>query len=290
MNKIDTIGVLAHPRRAESIPIAQQIAAHAGAQGLQTWVRTDWRDGEVQDLVAATSLLVAIGGDGAMLRAARVCAPHHVPVFGVNMGYLGFLTESSPEKWADDLARILRDDYWLESRLMITGEIWREGACIAQDDALNDVVVGRGAAAKTVRLVTYIDGHWATNYNADGLIIATATGSTAYALAAGGSILPPELDNIMMVPVAPHLSMERPVILAKGASLKIVVSPETQTETVVTIDGRTTVPLQAGDEVRVHASTNRSLFIRLQERNYFFRSLMDRMEPRFSPKNPPEDT
>lgn len=142
---------------------------------------------------------------------------------------------------------------------------------------------------RTVHLEAYINDGWATNYNADGLIIATATGSTAYALAVGGPILPPELDNIMMIPIAPHLSMERPVILSQGATVKIVVSPKTRTEPIVTIDGQNPVKLEIGDEVRVKASENRSSFVRLQERNYFFRSLMDRMEPRFLPSQPPDE-
>ena len=290
MQSVEIIGILAHPYRPESIPVARQIAEQTRSRGVKVWLEETWNEEiELQQQIKGSHLLLAIGGDGAMLHAARLCAPFSVPVLGVNIGYLGFLTETSPEAWENCLDLILKGQYWIETRLMITGEIWHEGNCIAREDALNDVVVSRGAVAKSVHLEAYIDGAWATNYNADGLVIATATGSTAYALATGGPILPPELDNILMIPVAPHLSMERPVVLSQGVTVRIVVSPRTQTETVVTVDGRSTARLVPGDVVLVRASENRSLFLRLQERNYFFRSLMDRMEPRFSPRHPDEN-
>jgi NAD+ kinase len=282
------IGILAHPRRPESIAVALQVQAIAQHKHTETWLRETWNYTDIRANLLDTDFVVAIGGDGAMLQAARACAPFRVPVFGLNMGYLGFLTEASPEQWSTCLDRILAKEYWVETRLMIIGEIWRKGNCLAREEALNDVVVSRGGAAKAIRLDAYIDDDWITTYNADGLIIATATGSTAYALAVGGPIMPPDLDNILMVPVAPHFSMERPVILSQGAQVKVIVSPLTQAETAVSIDGQTAMPLEAEDEVRVHASENRSLFIRLQGRNYFFRSLMDRMEPRFLPRYPLE--
>lgn len=287
MKPIQTIGILAHPRREQSIPVAEKIQVQAQQQGMQTWLCEQWTKRCNDERIPQSDAVVVIGGDGAILQASRICAPHQVPVFGVNMGYLGFLTEATPNQWENCVGALQRGEYWIESRLMIRGEIFREGKMLNAEDALNDVVVGRGAVAKTIHLDAYIDGEWATGYNADGLIIATATGSTAYALAAGGPIMPPELDNILMIPVAPHLSMERPVILSQGATVTIIISPRTETETMVTIDGSTTVTLHQGDEVRVHASENRSRFIRLQGRNYFFRSLMDRMEPRFQPKYPP---
>lgn len=289
-NPIQTIGILAHPRRAESVPVARMVEQHTQQCGLTTWVKEIWTDEDVQEWMPKTDIIVAIGGDGAMLQAGRLCAPYQVPVFGLNMGYLGFLAEAKPDDWESSLARILKGEYWIERRLMISGEVWRRGLHLWQGDALNDIVVSRSSAAKTVHLEAYIDDGWVTNYNSDGVIIATATGSTAYALAAGGPILPPELDNLMLVPIAPHLSMERSVVLSQGATLKIVVSPQTRTEPSLTIDGQNPVDLQVGDEVRVKAAQNRSLFLRLQERNYFFRSLMDRMEPRFLPKHPPKQS
>jgi len=283
---IKTIGVLAHPRRPETIPVAHEIAETITRHNLQAWVSEDGTDSLSQAQVKGSDFVVVIGGDGAMLRAMRFCAPLDIPVFGINMGYLGFLTESTPEKWEKCLGKILKNNYWVEKRFMLTSEIWRNVTCIARENVLNEVVVSRGEVAKTVHLDAYINDEWATYYNADGVVIATATGSTAYALAVGGPILPPELDNMLIVPIAPHISMERPVVLSQGASVKIVISPRTQTDVVVTVDGRSMEKIEAEDEVRVYASEYRASFIRLQGRNYFFRSLMDRMEPRFSPRRP----
>ncbi len=286
-NTLSRIGFLAHPSRPETADIAAVLAEQTRAQGFEVWLRAQWNETDTQDLIAESDMVVSIGGDGAVLHVSRLCAPHQVPVFGVNMGYLGFLTEARPDTWPDCLQALAKGDYWVESRLMITGEIYRDGACILNEDALNDVVISRGSRANTIHLVTYIDGQWATNYHADGLIIATSTGSTAYALAAGGPILPPELNNILLVPVAPHFSMERPLVLAQGVTLKLVISPRTHTETVVTLDGRVTTILQKDDEVHVRSSDNRGRFIRLQDRNYFYRSLMERIEPRFATNSPP---
>jgi NAD+ kinase len=285
---IQTIGILAHPRRPESAQVARTVQQHTQQRGLTTWIKEIWTEADIQESLPTTDMIVAIGGDGAMLQAGRLCAPYQVPVFGLNMGYLGFLAEATPDEWDGCLERLIAGDYWIESRLMIRGEVWRENRQLSQGDALNDIVVSRNSAAKTIHLEAYIDDGWVTNYNADGLIIATATGSTAYALAAGGPILPPELDNIMLVPIAAHLSMDRSVVLSQGASLTIIVSAQTRTEPSLTIDGQNPIALQIGDEVRVKAGPHRSLFTRLQGRNYFFRSLMDRMEPRFLPKHPPK--
>jgi NAD+ kinase len=149
-------------------------------------------------------------------------------------------------------------------------------------------VVSRGAIAKLVRLEAYIDGGWATTYYCDGLIIATPTGSTAYALAVGGPILPPELKNILLAPVAPHLSMDRPMVLSQGATVEVVVEPHTLIEVTITVDGEMVADLQAADRVIVRSSDHVSRFVRLRERNYFYRSLLDRLEPRV-PARPNEN-
>ncbi|WP_119065245.1 NAD(+)/NADH kinase [Aggregatilinea lenta] len=280
------IGILAHPLRQGTAPIAQDIARWLEAHGIETWMRTAWDASRAQPLVENTDLVIAIGGDGAMLRAARVCAPEHVPVLGVNTGHLGFLTEISPEDWQTALETLLRGEYWLENRMMLRCEVRQRGMELAHGDALNDVVISRGAIARSVRLETYIDGGWATTYHGDGLIVASPTGSTAYGLAVGGPILPPELKNILVVPIAPHLSMDRPMVLAQGSTIEVVVDPQSLTEVVLTIDGELIASLESGDQVIVRASESVGQFVRLRERNYFYRSLLDRLEPRV-PARPP---
>lgn len=282
------IGVLAHPLRPQSFPLAERIAGYLRQHDVDAWARTRWDEDEVAQAITELDLIVAIGGDGAMLRAARVGAPCGVPVLGINMGQLGFLTEiSGPEAWEAPLRQVLAEDgCWIEARMMIQATLTRNGVVVKQGEALNDVVIGRGSAPRTIRLETYIDGGWATTYHCDALIIATATGSTAYALACGGPILPPELRNILIVPVAPHLSMERPLVLAEGATVDVLPTPDQSGEIVMTLDGVFISHVHAGDTIRVQASQYVSRFVRLRERNYFYRSLLDRLEPRVQPHQP----
>jgi NAD+ kinase len=275
------MGVLAHPTRAQTAPVAERIAASLRACGLDVWQFSQWDDELVRPLIAGTDMVVAIGGDGAMLRAARVCAPFNVPLLGVNMGHLGFLTEiQRPENWENHLDAILNERFWIEQRMMIDVTATRDERMLARSDALNDVVISRGAVTHTIRLDTYIDGDWTTSYNADALIVATATGSTAYALATGGPILPPDLRNILVVPVAPHLSLDRPIVLPEGAMIEVVITPDSQTDIIVATDGIQMCDMVSGDRVHVQASQNVSRFVRLREKNYFYRSLLDRLEPR----------
>jgi len=278
------VGVLAHPLRPGTAPLAQEIAAYLEARSIQTWVRTAWDASRARPLVHDSDLIIAIGGDGAMLRAARVCAPENVPVLGINTGTLGFLAEVSPEEWPRGLELLLSGQYWIEQRMMIRCDVQRDGVTITSTDVLNDVVVSRGAIAKSIRLEAYIDGNWATTYHCDGLIIATPTGSTAYALAVGGPILPPELKNILVVPVAPHLSMDRPMVLSQGATVQVRIEPNTLAEVVLTADGELIASLESTDEVVVRASSSVSQFVRLRDKNYFYRSLLDRLEPHIPPR------
>lgn len=287
LTEFKTIGVLAHPRRPQTAPLAERIASQLRAHGVETWVCTEWTEADVLESVAHSDMVVAIGGDGAMLRAARVCALDNVPVLGVNMGNLGFLTEiDDPAKSEAHFDRLLAGDYWIETRMMIMAQVWRGEQIIAEEHALNDVVINRSTVTSIVRLEMYIDQDWATTYSADALIIATATGSTAYALASGGPILPPELHNILVVPVAPHLSMDRPIVLSQGAVVDVIVADGSTVEVALTVDGTVVKTLKSGDRVQVQASDNVSRFVRLRSRNYFYRSLLDRLEPRISLPQP----
>jgi NAD+ kinase len=275
--------------RPATAPVAERIAGYLESRGVDAWCCGQWDDPQITDQVRDSDMVIAIGGDGSMLRASRVCARYGVPVLGVNMGHLGFLTEiSEAEDWKQALDSVLRGDYWIEARMMIHAALLRAGLVLAEGDALNDVVISRQAATHMILLETYIDKDWATTYNADALIIATATGSTAYALACGGPILPPELRNILIVPVAPHLSMDRPIVLAEGATVEVVAAADNTAAIVLSLDGVPAGQVQPGDTIRIQASDSVSRFVRLRERNYFYRSLLDRLEPRLPVRAEPE--
>lgn len=160
---------------------------------------------------------------------------------------------------------------------MLRATARRNSEILGQSEALNDVVVGRGARARVVHLRVEVDGGYLATYIADGLIVATPTGSTAYALAAGGPILPPQLRNILLVPIAPHLSMARPIVLSEGVTVRITVTGGRPA--VLTVDGEIQAELESGDEVVVEASPHVTRFARVQERTYFYKTLVARLVP-----------
>jgi len=273
------IGILYHPKIAASRVLGVEVARWLEVRGHSVWQGSGWDEAAVKDHIDQFHLLITLGGDGTILRAARMGARHQVPILGINMGRLGFLAEVQPDEWREKLTRVLRGQYWLEERMMLTAELWRGGerleGCLQSHEALNDVVVSRGSLARIIRLVLDVDGEHVTTYSGDGLIVSTATGCTAYALACGGPILPPELRGILLVPIAPHLSLDRAIILADGAMVSIDVS--TDHTAILTIDGQASVELADGDRVVVHASPYSGLFVRTQGKGYFYHTLMERL-------------
>lgn len=282
-DNLQCIGVLAHPTRPRTAPLAERIAQSLIARGIDAWSYTTWESDDVEADIRRADLVIAIGGDGAMLKAARVGAPYGVPVLGVNMGRLGFLTEiTEPDEWEMTLGRVLRGEYWIETRMMVTVSIMQGGVTHQQADALNDVVISGSGVGKMVQLALYIDGNWTTTYHADALIISTPTGSTAYALAVGGPILPPDLRNILILPSAPHLSMERPIVLSQGSQVEVRIIPSTRSDVVTLVDGIDLGMIPPDASLTIQASQHEARFVRLRERNYFYRSLLDRLEPRIN--------
>ncbi len=225
--------------------------------------------------IADVDVLVVLGGDGTILRAARLAAPLDVPVFGVNLGRVGFLSETNPDSWEEILPKVLEGNYWIERRLMLRSSVLRDGLEIASMIGLNDVVVSRAAKVRVVRFHLFVDEDLVITYTADGLITATPTGSTAYSMAAGGPLLPPQLQNFLVLPVAPHLSFERPLVLYPDAVVKIKVEMDHQA--IATADGQNPVILVNGDEVVIRKHERESLFARVDGPSYFYHRLMQRL-------------
>jgi NAD+ kinase len=268
-------GLLHHPKLPQSLDLAEEMAHHLEERGVYPWLGSAWDEEEVARHVGDFDLLITLGGDGTILRAARIAAQQSVPILGLNLGRVGFLAEMEVEDWPEKLQRVLAGEYWLEERVMLHAELWRGGDALGDFEALNDVMIGRASFARVVRLATHIDGSYLTTYVADGLIVATATGSTAYALAVGGPILPPELRNILLIPVASYLSLDRAIVLSEGAQVEIEVS--TDHRAILTIDGQIHKEVEDADRVAVGASPHTCRFVRLQDRAYFYRNLMKRL-------------
>jgi len=269
------VGLLYHPRLAESRVMAAEIFEYIEELGANAWVSSSWDENTVNENLVNLDLLIVLGGDGSMLRAARLGAQHNIPVLTVNMGRLGFLAEVQPAEWPNLVAKAMHGNYWIEQRMMAQAEHHRAGQVVNTYEALNEVVISRGQFARVIRLDTYIDGSFLTTYTADGLILSTPTGSTAYALAAGGPILPPELENLLLIPLAPHLSLDRAIVLSRGATVSVKIS--TDHSATLTVDGQFEIELANEDEVIMSASPSVGRFVRLQEKNYFYGTLMHRL-------------
>ena len=282
--EINHIVVAAHPKISDAKQQAELIADSIDAQNIQ--VTSGYlQDDEITRLVESghTDLLIALGGDGTMLRAGNLCGPNLVPILGINLGNFGFLTEVELRQWKDILPRLIDSDYWIEQRMMLRADQWRDGDSLGTWEVLNEIVVTRGHIIRPVHLTTRVDDRFLTTYVADGMIASTATGSTAYALAAGGPILPPELRNILIVAIAPHLSVDRAVVLSEGATVSITV--HTDHQAVLSPDGQFPVELQDGDRVVACASEHSVQFVRFQDPGYFYRNLTLHMSQNPSARN-----
>jgi NAD+ kinase len=272
-----SVVIITHPQAKEAEDLLPAITRFLGDRGVEVQATTMAKESSEGGLLERpTDMLLAVGGDGTMLRAGSLGAVAGTPVLGINLGRLGFLVEVGRDGWQPALERVLAGDFWLESRMCLHAELLRGGQRVGAWDALNECVVGRGDVARPIRVSAEVDDRMLTRYVADALICATATGSTAYALAAGGPILPPELRNLVLVPVAPHLSLDRAIVLPEGS--RVCIGLDTDHEAALGIDGQDSIPMRGGDEIRVRAGDHDVHFVRLQDRGYFFRNLTSHMD------------
>ncbi len=270
------IAVTAHPKLPNALHEAGEISAYLKQKGLEA-PNGSLNDESLRKRVHAGEfdLLIAVGGDGTMLRVGRLCAPHNIPVLGINKGRLGFLFQIEDEGgWQKMIDQLLAGDFWVENRMTLRAEHLRSGESLGVWQAVNDVVVARGQYLRPIHIRASVDGQYLTTYVADGLIASTATGSTAYALAAGGPILPPEVRNILLIPIAPHLSVDRGVVLSEGSTVSITVLSE---NAVLSLDGQVPSGLAEDDRVDVRAGESTVKFIRFGDPGYFYRNLTAHM-------------
>lgn len=272
------IAIIVHLSIPEGVVRAEEIARYLSEQGVEEVRWGTFQDPELMDLITSgrLDLLITLGGDGTVLHAGSIGAPLGLPILGINMGHFGFLTEIQRGAWRKMLAQLLRGEYRLEERMLLHAEHWRGDSMLGAWHVINEVVVCRGQFVRPIQIETRIDGHVLNTYVADGLIAATPTGSTAYALAAGGPILPPELRNILIIPVAPHLSMDRAIILSQGSGVTMTV--HTTHEAVMSVDGQPPVPMLDGDMIRVASNDYTVHFVRFQDAGYFYRNITAYLE------------
>lgn len=275
MNKI---GIIFHPLNRAACDLASEMESRLQSAGIETWLSSAWEGDTVRARVDGTDLILTVGGDGTILRAAQAVVPHATPMTGVNMGNLGFMTELGAAEVFEQLKPILEGRGWADERALLEAEL--EGSTGDAHTrtlyALNDMVMARGAIARLVRIEARIDGAPLTTYKADGVIVSTATGSTGYALAAGGPILHPHAPEMLLLPIVPHLSASYSLVLPATAEVELkLVSRQPAS---LTVDGHIMAPLNSGAILRVRRSEHTARFLRVHADMSYYGSLESRLK------------
>jgi len=219
-------------------------------------------------LATRSDMVLVLGGDGTMLSAARLLEERAVPILGVNMGGLGFLTEITLDQLYPALEKVFAQEFMVEERLMLRADIHRHGEHVAKATVLNDVVVSKGTLARMIEIQILIDGQFVTRLRGDGLIVSTPTGSTAYSLSAGGPIIHPTVQALILTPICPHTLTHRPLLVPRGVALEVTLTSQVE-GAMATFDGQVGVALVQGDTVAIAVSEHRTQLIRLPDRTYY---------------------
>ena len=275
------VGVLVKPDQPEALKTLCLLAEWCGARGIAMAggprlerARIEAETGcavetmEHAELARHADLLVVLGGDGTMIATARMVGDAGTPVLGVNFGTLGYLTEFTVEEMLPALDAILAGAYTLDRRLMLAAEVFRAGEKLLHDRVLNDVVISKSALARIIEIEAWVDKRFVNCFRADGLIISTPTGSTAYNLSAGGPVIYPSMSAVVITPICPHTLSNRPLVVPDDVEFELVLKTPRE-EVALTLDGQVGVPLEYNDRVAVRKSRTTFNLIQAHTRNYF---------------------
>ena len=256
--------------------LAEEMEIFLRSRTASVWRCSAWEEEQARAEAEGTDLLLTIGGDGTILRAVQVACQYGIPVTGINLGKLGFMTELVADEAMARLSALLAGEGWIDQRAML--EVALEGTAAGPPrtfGALNDVVMARGAIARVVYVETRVDNEPLTTYKADGVIVATATGSTGYSLAAGGPILHPRSEDFLLVPILPHLSPVYPLVFPPATAVRLGIT--TVNPATLSIDGHVNLTLSSGDAVTVRRSAGTARFLRIHPESSFYASLERRI-------------
>lgn len=267
------VGILYHPLIERAYPLAKELQDFLVSNEVSVWLCSAWESQQAKEQVDGTDLILSVGGDGTILRAAQAVFPASVPITGVNLGKLGFMTELSADEAKGKLPALIAGEGWIDERSVLTAELTPGGQVF---HALNDIVVARGSIARVIQVEATINGERLTGYRADGVIVATATGSTGYSLAAGGPILYRESKDILLLPVLPHLDLAHPLVLPSTAEVKLTVN--TTHEATLCVDGHINLSLTSGAIITVRRSSDTARFLRIQSADSFYSSLEHKLK------------
>lgn len=278
IQKFKTVALVGHDGDSRVVESMQFLAAHLVARGRRVLIDVlsgiDFAGVAVErrpeaSLAQAAELMVAVGGDGTMLHAARLASAHSVPVLGVNRGRLGFLADIGPQDLGDRLDEILSGRFVRDRRAMLTATLRSATAADRTCHALNDVVLQKWQTGRMLDFETWIDGRYVNTHGGDGLVVATATGSTAYALSCGGPILYPELDALVLAPICPHTLSDRPIVVRSSSRVEIRLLERPDTQAQVTCDGVSLGELLPGDRLLVGPAENEVVLLHPPDHDYY---------------------
>lgn len=278
---MSAIGVIARPDLAEAAPALRELVAWLRRRGVEVVLeertaaladgsggKADWTLAPAREVAAKVEAVVVLGGDGTLLGASQhIDRP--LPIVGVNFGSLGFLTEVTLAELYPTLESVLEGRYKYEERRMLRGLVRREGQPDVTDDALNDVVVTKATLSRIIELDVSVDGLFVSTFRADGLIISSPTGSTAYNLAAGGPILYPTLPAVVLTPICPHMLTNRPLVVSDSSAIEVRLRAPQDGEVHITFDGQRGFPLRRQDSVKVTRSPRTLRLVTAPGRDYF---------------------
>jgi len=272
--RVKKIGIIAKPR-PDAKPVLEELLKWIESRELESVLDVDTAAMvgttsayKKSDVPSAVDLVVVLGGDGTLLSVARLVEGKGVPILGVNLGSLGFLTEVTIAELFPALDDVLAGHYSVSERVMLHCQVHRQGERIAQAVVLNDVVINKGALARIIEMETYVDGVYVTTFRADGLIISTPTGSTAYSLAAGGPILYPSLEALIINPICPFTLSNRPLVIPDTVRIEVILVKENE-DVLVTLDGQVGVALRYRDVIEIRKADTRLKLIESPWKNYF---------------------
>ena len=264
---ISRVLIIANGTKSESLVLADEIISFLDKQGIGSFLVSTRSCSEKLSVPLTTDLVITLGGDGTVLYAARAVHDLGIPILPVNLGTFGYITEIGKDEWQEALTAYMANGENISRRLMLRIAVLRKGKKVWQASALNEAVISSSGIAKVISLELSLDNTMLGNFRADGMIIATPTGSTGYSLAAGGPIIDSEMSAVIITPVCPFTLSNRPLVTS-GKLVSLTVSPGQRTDLVLTADGQLDFPLEEGDKVTVEKSRSRVLLVKSQKRNF----------------------
>ena len=263
-----SVAIILNPEKSEAVELACRLIPWLHERGAAVMTEHDAATAMSQpslsrdeEQLAKADFALIMGGDGTLLRASRIMAPACVPMLAVRFGRFGFIMDTEPEDIYDALKCVLAGKYQTNERMMIAATVKRGGKKTHTAPALNDIVIAKGPLARMLRLGTHVSGQYISTYSADGLIVATPTGSTAYSLSAGGPLVTPELKTIIITPICPHTLNARSLLISSKETVEIDVESDPGDVVMLTVDGQIGTPLEHGDTVSIHESKSKAALI-----------------------------